>query len=144
MLSNAGSNRNYDFLGVSGGHHEISHHQSLQANYDRLTTIGTWEVEQYAYLVSRLAEVDDGTGTPLIDSTSVFFSSEITDGNAHNHNDMPVLVAGNPSYFDNGKHIVFNNEPSLGNFYMAWLESMGVTVNTFGDDGTNILQGVQT
>ena len=27
MLGNAGSNRTYDFLGVTGGHHEISHHQ---------------------------------------------------------------------------------------------------------------------
>lgn len=89
MLSNAGSGRRYSFLGIPDGHHDLSHHQSLQANYDKLTTIGNWEIQQFAYLLKKLKATEDGPGKNLLDSTSLFMSSEITDGNRHNHDDRP-------------------------------------------------------
>src|SRR5690606_5029408 len=65
MLGNAGSQRSYSFLGVSGAHHEISHHQNDQGNFEKLQTIDTWEVAQLAYLLERMKEVDEGDGTLL-------------------------------------------------------------------------------
>ncbi len=140
MLANAGSGRRYNFLGISDGHHDLSHHQSLQANYDKLTTIGRWEIEQFAYLLKKLKATEDGPGKNLLDTTTLFLSSEITDGNRHNHDDMPVLLAGGSDYFRLGEHIVLENEPALGNFFLTWLDYMGVQQNTFGDGTAKIPQ----
>ncbi len=140
MLSNAGSGRVYDFLGISEGHHQISHHQSLQSNYDRLQTIDRWEVEQFAYLVDKLKTTLDVDGAPLLDNTVVFWSSEISDGNRHNHDDMPILLAGScGGAFDTGRHVRYTNKPPVANLFISMLDAVGVQVNQFGMDGTGKL-----
>lgn len=135
MLANAGSNRSYEFLGVSGGHHEISHHQDLQSNFDKLTTIDTWEVQQFANLLQMLDEVEDIDGKTLLDNSLLFFSSEISDGNRHNHNDMPILLAGSAGgAIQTGRHVVFEGEPSVAKLFVSMLNAVGVDANDFGDD----------
>lgn len=139
MLSNAGSGRVYDFLGVSDGHHNYSHHQSLESNYSALRTIDRWEVTQFAYLLDKLKTTNDVEGNPLLDSCAVFFSSEISDGNRHNHNDMPVLVAGKANgQFTTGRHVRYNDAP-MANLFISMIQAMGVDVMEFGDDGTRPL-----
>lgn len=134
MLANAGSNRSYEFLGVSGGHHEISHHQDLQDNFDKLVTIDTWEVQMFADLLEKLDAVTDIDGNTLLDNSLAFFSSEITDGNAHNHDDMPILLAGRGGGdIVSGRHIVFSGDPSVAKLYLTMLQNVGVMVNDFGD-----------
>lgn len=134
MLANAGSNRSYDFIGVTGGHHEISHHQDLQENFDKLTAIDTWEVSKYADLLARLDAVQDVDGKTLLDNSLVFFSSEITDGNMHNHNDMPILLGGSAGgAIASGRHVTFAGEPSVAELYISMLDAVGVTVPSFGD-----------
>ena len=133
MLANAGSNRSYEFLGVSGGHHEISHHQDLQENFDRLTVIDTWEVQQLANLLAMLDAVEDVDGGTLLDNSLVFFSSEISDGNAHNHTDMPILLAGSGGgAIQTGRHIVYDDE-SVAKLFITMLNAVGVETDAFGD-----------
>lgn len=140
MLANAGSNRRYDFLGIDQGHHELSHHQSLQVNYDKLKIIDHWEVQQFAYLLERLKATTDGDGKSLLDTATVFFSSEISDGNRHNHTDMPVLLAGRANgYFATGRHIRYSREQPVANLFISMLDAMGLPVQNFGDDGTGTL-----
>lgn len=140
MLENAASNRRYDFLGIDQGHHELSHHQSLQSNYDKLKIIDHWEVQQFAYLLEKLKSTRDVEGQPLLDSTMAFFSSEISDGNRHNHTNMPVLLAGRANgYFATGRHIRYRNEQPVANLFMSMLDAMGTPVGQFGDDGTALL-----
>jgi len=135
MLANAGSNRSYDFLGVSGGHHDLSHHQDLQENFDKLTVIDTWEVQQFATLLEKLDAIEDVDGGTLLDNSLCFFSSEISDGNAHNHDDMPILLAGSAGgVIQSGRHIVYPSEPSLAKLFITMLNAVGVDVTAFGDD----------
>ena len=136
MLGNAGSGRNYDFIGVSGGHHQISHHQSLQENYDKLTQIDIWEVQQLVYLLTELDKIQEGTGT-LLDNSCVFFSSEIEDGNSHAHTNLPVLLGG--GVLPTGQHFQVPDKTPLANLFIALLNAMGVPTSTFGDDGTAAL-----
>jgi hypothetical protein len=133
MLGNAGSNRNYGFIGAAGAHHEISHHQSRQDNFDKLVTIGRWEVERFAHLVRRLSETSDGS---LLDQSLVVFGSEISDGDRHNHDDLPVLLAGRGGGAATpGRHVVYDDRP-ISDVYMAMLEAVDVSVDSFGLDGT--------
>jgi len=143
MLGNAGSNRSYPFLLVSEGHHELSHHQNLQENFDKLTTIARWEVEQYAYLLGKLDAIDEGNGTTALDTSAVYFSSEIEDGNAHRHTNLPVLLGGGlGGALNPGRHVVYPDDTPMANLFTSLLQGVGAPVATFGDNGTGPLENL--
>lgn len=140
MFGNAGSNWSFPFLGVSGAHHEISHHQDLPENFEKLTTIGTWEVQRFADLIARLKAVPEGEGT-LLDHCALYFSSEIADGNRHEHEDMPILLAGKASGAINpGRHVAYTDTP-VANLFLSMLRMVGVQDESFGDS-TGTLEGL--
>jgi hypothetical protein len=148
MLGNAGSGRVYDFLGITGGHHEISHHANDPAKQASLEKIGIWELTQFAYLLEKMQSIVEGDGT-LLDHSAVFFSSEIEDGNSHSHFNMPILLAGRAGgALAPGRHIVFGspkdqaNQPSVGKLFVSILNALGVTASKFGDDGMGPLSGL--
>jgi hypothetical protein len=144
MLGNAGSNRSYPFLGASGGHHEYSHHQDDPGNHAALQSIDTWEVEQLSYLLQRMDEVPEGTGT-LLQHSQVFFSSEIEDGNAHRHRNLPVILAGAcHGAYSTGRHIDYEpnknaDGPPIANLFLSMMAAMGVNQSSFGDNSTGPL-----
>lgn len=142
MLGNGGSNRSYGFLpGVSGAHHELSHHRGDPAIQAQLQIIDTWEIEQFGYLLQKLKTTQDRDGSPLLDSTLVMFSSEISDGNSHGHTDLPVLLAGRlGGKVRPGRHI--RKDEPIANLYTSMLGAVGVTNSKFGDDGTGPMQGL--
>ncbi len=143
MLGNAGSNRAHTQIGVPDPHHELSHHQNDPGKRARLVQIDRWEVEQLAYLLGKLEERKEIDGTSILDHTVLFFSSEIEDGNSHSHFNMPVLVAGGGGgALATGRHVRYTNQPTMGNLFISLLAAVGVTVSSFGDDGTQPLPGI--
>ncbi|MCB9684766.1 MAG: DUF1552 domain-containing protein [Alphaproteobacteria bacterium] len=136
MLGEAASNQTYDFVGVPGAHHAISHHQGDPKNLADLVTIGRWEVERFVDLVQRLQAFPEGDGT-LLDASLLLFSSEISDGDLHDHRDLPVLLAGR----GNGVHApgTYRDEGGrpFADLLLAMLQGVGAPVTTFGADGTD-------
>jgi hypothetical protein len=138
MIGNGGDNRAFPFLGISEGHHQLSHHQGNAANFPKLSKICAWEVEQLAYFLTRLDAIDDGEDRTALDNSLVFFSSEIEDGNSHAHTNLPVLVAGGGSgAMVTGQHLQFDRP--LADLFITMLRSVGVSIDRFGDDGTGAL-----
>ncbi len=135
MLGNGGSPRTYEFLGVHGGHHDISHHQKRAENLDKLQKIDTWEVAQLAYLLGQMDAVSEADGS-LLDHSAVFFSSEIEDGDTHSHYNLPVLVGGGlAGALPTGTHLrVAHNEPLAG-LFLTLLAGLGLPAQHFGDNG---------
>jgi hypothetical protein len=139
MLGNGGSPRSYEFLGVHGGHHDISHHQKRPENLEKLQIIDTWELTQLAYLLEHMDAIDEGDGT-LLDHSAVFFSSEIEDGDTHSHYNLPVLVGGGlGGAIPTGTHLHAPHNAPLGGFFLTLLAGLGVPTSHFGDDGTSPL-----
>jgi Protein of unknown function (DUF1552) len=139
MFGNASSSRTFPFLGIVAGHHDISHHRNNPVNIAQLQQIGRWEMEQLAYLLARMKEVPDGAeGETLLHNSAVFVSSDVSDGSRHNHDDLPVILAGNGGgAFTPGRHIAYppNNvgkEP-LANLFVSMLNAAGVAGATLGD-----------
>ena len=142
MLGNAGANTVHSQIGVGEGHHELSHHQNNAYNIDRLTEINTWEMGELAYLLGKLQAIDDGEGQTALDNSIVFCSSEIEDGDAHRHSNLPIVVAGGGAgTINTGVHRRYNGEP-LADLFIALMQGLGVSVSTFGDDGTRPLAGI--
>ena len=93
VFANDGSNRSYPAIGVPDGHHDLSHHGGDPAKQRRIRAINRFHVEQFAYLLEKLKSIPEGTGT-LLDHCLIVYGSGISDGNAHAHDDLPILVAG--------------------------------------------------
>lgn len=139
MLGNAGSNRVFDFVGQTTGHHNISHHMSDPANLAALERIGTWELQKFGELCNRLRMIDDGGGTNVLDNTVVLFSSEIADGNSHAHTDLPLLLVGRGGgQIETDRHINVGSQP-IADLFIALAKMMGVTLSSFGAEGTRVL-----
>jgi hypothetical protein len=99
--------RSFPNLGISGTHHTLSHHNGLKANLDKLTLIDTYQCTLLGYLLSKMKGIPEG-GDDLLYNSTVFFSSDVSDGNTHSHNDMPVLVAGHGGgLLKTGQHVSY-------------------------------------
>lgn len=147
MLANAGSGRNYQSepgVEVAGGHHQASHHESKEENYRILRAIDLWEVKQFAYLLEGLKSRQDIDGKSLLENSMVFFSSEISDGNRHNHNDMPIILAGHAGgQITSGRHVRYDNVPPVANLFVSMLQLMGTQDTRFGLDSTGTLPNLK-
>jgi hypothetical protein len=140
MLGNGGDGAigGFPWLDVPDHHHAIAHHMGQAANHDKLKKVDLWEVQQLAYLLEKLDGISEGSGT-LLDNTLVLYSSEISDGNRHNHNDLPVLLAGGKNLgIRSGQHLLYEEKP-IASLYLSLIQAMGATATSFGDDGTSPL-----
>jgi hypothetical protein len=142
MWGNMTSNRNYAFLGAAGGHHDISHHGGNAANVSKLKVIGKWEIDQLAALLTKLKSLPDSDGRTLLDNTLVFYSSDISDGDDHNHDDMPVILAGGGAGFTMGRQAVYPDKPHFGQLFLSIAQAYGSTVTQFGENGMTALPGL--
>lgn len=144
MLGNGGDGaiNGFPWLNISDHHHAIAHHQNLQVNFDKLMKVNLWEIQELAYLLGKLDAIDEG-GSTLLDNTLVLYSSEISDGNRHNHDDLPVLLAGGSNLgVATGQHLRFTKTP-IASLFLSLIQLMGATsVTKFGDDGTTPLPGI--
>ncbi len=142
MLGNAGSNRVFKDLGITEAHHYLSHHGNDPSKQAQLALINTFEVGQLAYLLGKLAAVDEADGT-LLDNSLVLFSSEVEDGDSHWHVNLPVLLCGGGGgAVTPGRHLVHDGAP-IANLYVSILNALGVADETFGSDGTAPLPDLQ-
>lgn len=132
MLAREGSNRSYREIGVPEGHHGISHHRNDPALIAKIAKINRHHIEQFAYFLGKLKSTPDGDGT-LLDHTMVAYGSGISDGNRHNHDDLPVLLAGGSAMFRTGKHIRYTTSTPVANLYLSMLDRMGVPMDKLGD-----------
>jgi hypothetical protein len=131
MFGNSVSGQSFSFLeGVEGGHHGLSHHENKPDRMAQYARINRWHAEQAAYLVGRLAEQAEAEGT-LLDRTVVQFGSGLADGNRHDPNDLPILVAGGP--WRGGRHLRQPRLTPLCNFYAELLGQLGGQPCPFGD-----------
>ena len=143
MWGNMTSNRNYASIGASGGHHDISHHGGGQGNIDKLKIIGKWEMDRLAHLLGKLKALPDSDGRTVLDNTLIFYSSDISDGDSHNHDDMPVILAGGGADFTMNRYVTYPEEPHFGDLFISLANAYGATINTFGEHGTQALQGLK-
>jgi hypothetical protein len=140
MLGNGGDGAigGFPWLDISDHHHAIAHHMGQAANHEKIKKVDLWEVQQLAYLLGKLDAIAEGNGT-LLDNTLVLYSSEISDGNRHNHDDLPVLLAGGKNLgIRGGRHVMYDKKP-IASLYLSLIHAMGATATQFGDDGTSPL-----
>ncbi|MBI2424022.1 MAG: DUF1552 domain-containing protein [Candidatus Hydrogenedentes bacterium] len=144
MMGLEGSNRAYREAGVSGGHHELSHHQRDAAKIAFLREINRYHMEQFAYFIDKMKNTPDGDGS-LLDHALIVYGSGISDGDSHQHNDLPVLLAGHAGgAVHPGRHIRYGEDTPMSNLYLNMLEYAGCPTEKLGDSNgkLNYLDGM--
>ena len=134
MFGNAVSGKNFSFLeGVSGGHHELSHHENKPEKLEQYRRINTWHLAQTAYMLEKMASIPEGTGT-LLDNSMVLFGAGMRDGNAHDPHNLPIVIAGRGGgTIASGRHLVYERNTPLCDLYQSILNRMGVPPGSFSD-----------
>ena len=133
VLANEGSNRSYPFIGVRDGHHSISHHGHDPVKLSKIQDINVFHATQLAYLLERLKSVKEGDGN-LLDHSMIVYGSGNGDGDRHNHDDLPILLAGHGcGTIKQGRHIVYSKETPINNLWVSMLNRMDIRDVQFGD-----------
>jgi len=133
MLAHAGSNRAYPNIGISDGHHSLTHHQNDPAKVDKVSQIDAMFVRMFAYYLNKLKSTPDGDGS-LLDHVAILYGSGTGDGNAHSHHDLPTLLAGGAAgQIKGGRHIRYPKETPLSNLFLNLLDAAGVPTEKLGD-----------
>lgn len=142
MFGNAVSNVSFRFLdNVSAGHHDVSHHNKEEGKLREYKIINRWHVEQYAYLLRRLAAMQEGEST-VLDNSMILFASALSDGSKHDPHKLPILLGGRGGgRIDTGQHLVYTHDSPLSNLYVSMLDAFGTPVERFADS-TGPLRGL--
>ena len=142
MLANEGSNRSYRNIGIGDGHHSLSHHQGDHVKQMKIREINRFHIQQFAYLLERLRSIPEGDGT-LLDHSMLVYGGGLGDGNRHNHDDLPILMAGRGNgTIQTGRHLNFAAETPMANLLVSMLHRMDAPVDSFGDS-TGPLRGLE-
>jgi hypothetical protein len=143
MLGNAGGQHVYTNLGINRGHHDISHHGGNAANFAMLQTIDTYEMTLLFYLLDKMKKTTEGASNLLFNST-VFMSSEISDGDRHNHDNMPMIVAGNGGgMLNTGQHYILQGA-KYSNMLVTTLRTFGIPDGKLGDSTGPVMEVLKT
>tara|TARA_A100001037_G_C15120411_1_gene623523 strand:- start:413 stop:1711 length:1299 start_codon:yes stop_codon:yes gene_type:complete len=133
MLANEGSNKSYRFIGVNEGHHSLSHHGGDSEKLRKISDINEFHARQVSYILQRLKSIPEGDGS-LLDNCMVVYGAGISDGNRHNNENLPILLAGKAGgAIKPGRHLRYHFETPMSNLYLSMLDQMGVHQARFGD-----------
>ncbi|MBX7104788.1 MAG: DUF1552 domain-containing protein [Gemmataceae bacterium] len=134
MFANDVSPRNFSFIdGVKGGHHDTSHHENNPAKIEQYKLINRWHVQVFVDFLQKLKAVREGPGN-LLDNSMILFGCGLSDGNSHDPNNLPILVAGRGrGAIRPGRHLSCPKQTPLCNLHLSLLQSMGVPATSFGD-----------
>ncbi|SFI92907.1 DUF1552 domain-containing protein [Planctomicrobium piriforme] len=133
MFSYEKSGRAYPQIEAPGSHHSTSHHGGKAENHDQLRRINAHHVELFARMLQRMSQIEEGAGT-LLDNVLLCYGSGISDGNKHNHDDLPIILAGGAGgKIQGGRHIVYPAKTPICNLYVDMLNRCGVQRDRFGD-----------
>lgn len=133
MFANEGSNRSYPMVGVNEGHHEISHHGRDAHKLEMKRQIDLFHMQQLAYILQKMDSIQEGTGT-LLDNSLLVFGAGISDGDRHNHDDLPILLAGSAGKsIATGRHLKYAPQTPMSNLFLAMFDRAGIRIDKFGD-----------
>jgi hypothetical protein len=133
MMAREGSARPYREIGVPDGHHPLTHHRNNPEMMEKVAQINCYHFSLFSEWIQKLATTPDGDGT-LLDHSAIVYGSGISDGNKHLHHDLPVLVAGRMNgKITPGRHIVYDKDTPMTNFYLSMLTNFGVKAESIGD-----------
>jgi hypothetical protein len=132
------SNRTYPEIGVRDPHHPTSHHGNDPEKVAKIAKINAFHVSLFAQFLEKMKATPDGDGS-LLDNTVYLYGSGMGNPSLHDHENLPILVAGGANYgMKGGRHIKYEKPMPLANLHLTLLDRVGIRLDSFQDSNGKI------
>ena len=134
LVASEGSNRPFPEVGVSEGHHSLTHHQNRAEMIEKVALIDRFYMTQFARFLEKMEKTKDANGAPLLQNSMIVYGSGNADGNRHTHANLPVILAGGGGgTLQSGRYIKAGGVP-MTNLFLSMADRLGVTgLDRLGD-----------
>src|SRR5215472_280817 len=133
QLTREQSNRTYPEIGVPEPHHPTSHHGNDPEKVAKIAKINTFHVSLFSQFLQKMKATPDGDGS-LLDHSVYVYGSGMGNPSIHDHENLPLLVAGGTEAgMKGGRHIRFGKPTNLANLHLTLLDRAGVHLDSFMD-----------
>jgi hypothetical protein len=133
LVTHEGTSRAYREIGISDGHHPLTHHRNQEDLMEKVAQINCYHMQQFAKWVEKLKAVREGERT-LLDNSMIVYGAGLSDGNRHLHEDLPTLIAGRAGgAIKSGRRVLYRRETPMCNLFLTMMDIMGTKMDHFGD-----------
>jgi len=133
LLAREGSNRPFNDIGISSGHHDLTHHKNSAEIIEKVKLIDRWYVQHFAAFLEKMNQTEDVDGQSLLYHSMILYGSGNADGNRHTHVNLPVVLAGaGGGAFKPGRYIKAKSQP-IPNLFLSMADAMGAEIASHGD-----------
>lgn len=138
QLARETSNRAYPEIGISEGHHPLTHHGNDPEKIAKVAQINQFHVSLFADFLESLQATPEGDGS-LLDHVLYLYGSGMGNPNVHDHLNLPILVAGGAAgNMQGGRHLRFDQPTPLANLHLTLLGKVGVKLDSFADSNGTV------
>ena len=132
MMGAEQSARPYPQIGVSEGHHPLSHHSNVPELIAQMSKINRYHVELFSQYLAKLRATPDGDGS-LLDNMTILYGSGMSNSAAHAANNLPlIVVGGGAGGLKGGRHLKYSDGPNHANLLVTLADKLGVPVDRVG------------
>tara|TARA_R100000008_G_scaffold86833_1_gene81932 strand:+ start:3867 stop:5111 length:1245 start_codon:yes stop_codon:yes gene_type:complete len=124
LTAHDGYNGPFKEIGIREGHHSLSHHQKDPKKLAALAKIDLFNVRLFSEFISKMKKDN------LLENTDIIYGAGISDGNRHNHDELPFMLVGNKQ---NGKHFRVKKEKPMCDLFVSILHKHNIDMKHFGD-----------
>jgi len=133
MLGRELNFRTYPEIGLTVGHHTMSHHMEQPDLIERYAKLNFYQTDLLAFYLHKLASTPEGSGT-LLDHSLFLYGAALSNPNLHAHFDLPIAVVGGPAGRPGGgEHRVLPSNTPMTNALRALLQCVDAAPDTLGD-----------
>ena len=134
LVTHEGSNLSFDHIGISEGHHDLSHHLKQPDRIEKVARIDQWYVQQFGRFLEKLQATEDADGNSLLYNSMIVYGSGCADGNTHTHTNLPFVLAGAAGgTLKPGRYVKYGSKPAT-NLFLDMADRLGIqNLERFGD-----------
>jgi hypothetical protein len=133
LVTHEGTSRAYREIGISDGHHPLTHHMGNMEKLNKVAEINLYQMKQFALWMQKMKATKDGDGS-LLDHSMIVYGAGMSDGNGHDPKNLPILLLGaGCGALKSGRHIRYQKGTPLANMHLALLNKLNVPLEKIGD-----------
>lgn len=138
LVANELSNAVYSSSGIRDAFHVLSHHSNNEENKSRFGVLNTYHIKLFSKFLEKLASMPDGENS-LLENSMILYGSGMSDGNSHNHDPLPIILAGNANNKISGNnHLSYAERTPMSNLLLSMLKILGIDAESFGDSNGTV------
>ena len=138
MMARELSTLSYPQIGVADGHHPVSHNNNIPEQVAKKIKVDIYHLDLFAQFLDKLRQTPDGDGS-LLDHSLFLYGSGMTNGNQHDHENLPTLLVGGAAGKHKGnRHIKMAKSTPLSNLMLSIMDTAGIDTEKFGQSSGRV------